>query len=160
MTADARTAALVAELRRLDRRLKDVAEKATPGPWSAESEYRPLLGCRCLSCYEDEPYAKAIHEIDTQGEDCSPILKPADAEHIAANHPQAVLDDIEGRERIYRGWEAAAAQLAEWHTPGVVPTTLHAKLRVWRLAIEACAYRWRHDLDPTLLPVWDGMEDL
>jgi hypothetical protein len=72
-----------------------IARAATPGPWEAENEYRMLKGCRCMSCWEDEPYAMAIHEIDARGEDSSPILPPGDAIHIARWDPATVLRLVE-----------------------------------------------------------------
>ncbi len=77
----------VALIREAVQLMREQADAATPGPWTSENEYRPLKGCRCLSCHEDEPYAKAIHDIDGFGEDISPIMAPANADYIANWHP-------------------------------------------------------------------------
>ncbi len=74
------TARLAEALDRAER----LALAATPGPWGAENVYHPLKGCRCLSCDEDEPYGKAMHDVGGVGEDTSPPLKAGDADHIAA----------------------------------------------------------------------------
>lgn len=74
---------LTAAADKLDALLAEV----TPGPWTTEGVYRPLAGCRCLSCVEDEPYGMTLREVDSLGEDPSAVLKAADARWIAAMNP-------------------------------------------------------------------------
>lgn len=64
--------------------LQRLCDNATDPPWMAEYVYHLKRGCRCLSCHEDEPYGKAIHELDGLGEDSSPVLSESDADFVAA----------------------------------------------------------------------------
>jgi hypothetical protein len=91
-------------LKRAAAKLREHVEAATPGPWAAENVYRLLPGCRCLSCDEDEPYGKAIHEIDAVGEDASPTLKPGDADYIVLMHPPVALALADWLERYAQIW--------------------------------------------------------
>ena len=53
------------ELRAAAAKLREMAAAAdTPGSWKANPLFRPLPGCRCLSCEEDKPWA---WEIDVVG---------------------------------------------------------------------------------------------
>lgn len=145
MTADARTAALVAELRRRDQQVKKIAEHAAPS----------YAGGRWRAYREGGTDGHAIESAD--GRVGFIVGDRSVANHIAANDPQAVLDEIEGRRRIYDGWEHLERLLTDTDAPpdGWVRNELLSVRRAWRLAVEALAYRWRHELDPVLLPVWE-----
>lgn len=70
----------------------ELARAATPGPWTVEDAYARVAGCRCLSCYEDEPYGRMIPELDGPPRaDTSPVLYDHDASFIAANDPATVI---------------------------------------------------------------------
>jgi hypothetical protein len=70
---------------------EQIAKAATPGPWTTRNLYRPLAGCRCLTCEEDEPYAKTLAEVDVLGDDPTAVLNPGDAEHMARYDPARVI---------------------------------------------------------------------
>jgi hypothetical protein len=70
------------------------AQAATRGAWRIKGLYRQLEGCRCLSCYEDTPWAYEIDVVD--GPDSGNCFYPMhidkpDAEFIADNGPDEVL---------------------------------------------------------------------
>lgn len=62
----------VEELREAAAKIREYAAGAnTHGRWSPAPLNRPLQGCRCLSCVEDEPWAWEIQQIDgPDNEDC------------------------------------------------------------------------------------------
>jgi hypothetical protein len=70
--------------------LGQLAGAATPGPWSVEGVYRRLPHCRCLSCYEHEPYGFTVRAIESLGEDPEVVLKKGDAAWFAAANPHDV----------------------------------------------------------------------
>jgi hypothetical protein len=80
------------ELRAAAAKLREMAAAAdTPGSWKANPLFRPLPGCRCLSCEEDKPWAWEIDVVD--GPDNEACFHPmhigrGDAEWIALMGPQ------------------------------------------------------------------------
>lgn len=81
------------ELRAAAAKLREMAAAAdTPGhPWKAKPLFRPLPGCRCLSCEEDKPWAWEIDVVDgPDNEDCfHPMhIGQGDAAWIALMGPQ------------------------------------------------------------------------
>lgn len=88
---------------RLEEKLSEVinirlklAQVATRGPWTVEDAFARLPGCRCLSCYETEPYGRMIPELDgPPGADTSPVLYDSDATFIAANDPTTIIRHCE-----------------------------------------------------------------
>jgi len=117
--------------------MRRLAAAATPGPWTAENEYRMLPGCRCLTCHEDEPYGKAIHDLDGMGQDISPILSPGNAEYIASWSPDKALliaDLLEGaavREEEYRAWVPSGHTPSDDPSPGEEAALALAVARVY-----------------------------
>jgi hypothetical protein len=102
---------LVSRLRDVLDRAAERARAATRGPWTVEPEHRLVDGCRCLSCYEDEPFAWAIHEIDARGEDHSPVLTEEDATFIAEHDPAWVLRLIARDRALLDAYESLRAEV-------------------------------------------------
>jgi hypothetical protein len=59
---------VTANVREWLRRLDETHQKATPGVWTREPNYRLQKGCRCLSCWEPVEGSWDINPVD--GPDC------------------------------------------------------------------------------------------
>lgn len=82
------------QLRAAATKMRERANAATPGRWTAAGLFAPAEGCRCLSCTEDEPWAWEVAELDgpDSGDCIHPMhIRQADAEHIATAADPATM---------------------------------------------------------------------
>jgi hypothetical protein len=75
------------------------------GPWTAEPHYAASPGCRCGSCYEENPSGWEIPELEAlRGHGAFPVFREeSDARYIAAHDPSwAIRSHREALERLNR----------------------------------------------------------
>lgn len=93
----------------------EVARAATPGPWTVEDAFARAAGCRCLSCWESEPYGRMIPEIDGPPRaDVSPVFYEHDAAHIALHDPADAIRRYEAALRVLARHDRMPGILSTW----------------------------------------------
>ena len=117
------------ELRTAAARMRELAEKATPGPWLARVEpgNHDLHVAPRMSVQHQESERSWVNiasgvSDETGGWNAEDWLLQGDAEHIASWHPAVVLavaDWLEGQARDYENYAAATSVLYEVYGVGL-----------------------------------------